>query len=105
MTILPTDDRILVLPDGVREDVTSAGILVKVTPTVESKRQLGGTGVIVAVGPGKRGKNGQRVPLVVREGERILFGEFQHREHHEDGKRYLIMQEADICAVLDETAV
>lgn len=99
--IIPTDDRIVVLPDEWREDVTVSGIVVKVSTHITSQEQLGNTGVIVSVGPGKRDKSGKRRPLDVREGDRVLFGEFKHREHHEDGKRYLIMQEADICAVLD----
>lgn len=99
--IQPTDDRILVLPDEVREDVTASGILVKVKSTVESQRQLGNTGTVVAVGPGKRDRSGRRVPLVVEAGQRIAFGEFQHKETHHDGKRYLIMQEADVCGVFE----
>lgn len=99
--IQPTEDRIVVLPDEVREDVTSAGIIVKVAATNESKKQLGNTGVVVAVGPGKRGRDGRRAPLSVEPGMRIVWGEFQHREHREDGKRYLIMQEADVCGVFE----
>lgn len=99
--IQPTDDRIVVLPDEMRDDVTAAGIVVAVHENILSQRQLGGIGTIVAVGPGKRGRDGRRVPLVVEPGQRIVFGEFQHREHHEDGKRYLIMQEGDVCGVIE----
>jgi len=99
--IHPTDDRILVRPDPLREDITSAGLLVKVGENIESQRQLGGTGVIVAVGPGKRNRQGHRVPLVVEPGQRIVFGEFQHKEHFEDSERFLIMQEADVCGVFE----
>lgn len=99
--IAPTEDRIVVLPDEVREDVTSAGIIVKVAKTNESQKQLGNTGVIVAVGPGKRGRDGRRIPLCVETGQRIAFGEFQHKECHWEGKRYLIMQEADVCGVFE----
>jgi len=99
--IQPTNDRILVLPDPVREDITTVGLLVKVGENIESQRQLGGTGLIVAVGPGKRARNGRRSPLVVEPGQRIVFGEFLHKEYHEDGKRFLIMQEADVCGVFE----
>ncbi|NIE67464.1 hypothetical protein [Burkholderia sp. Ax-1719] len=99
--IQPTEDRIVVLPDELRDDVTSAGLVVKVKTDIESAHHLGNTGTIVAVGPGKRSRSGARIPLVVEAGQRIVFGEFQHREHHEDGKRYLIMQEADVCGVLE----
>lgn len=99
--IQPIDDRILVLPDEVRDDVTAAGILVKVKSTVESQKQLGNTGVIVAIGPGKKGRDGNRIPLCVEAGQRIAFGEFQHKECHWEGKRYLIIQEADVCGVFE----
>lgn len=99
--IQPTEDRIVVEPDEMRDDITDAGIVVKVSQTIESKRHLGKTGVVVAVGPGKRNRAGERMPLSLRPGDRIVFGEFEHREHREDGKRYLIMQEADVCGVLE----
>lgn len=99
--ISPTEDRIVVLPDALREDVTAAGIFVKVAPTNESQRQLGGTGTVVAVGPGKRGRDGRRIPLAVEPGQRIAFGEFQHKEHFEGATRFLIMQEADVCGVFE----
>lgn len=99
--LAPTDDRIVVLPDEMREDVTAAGLIVDVRTNHESKRQLGRTGVVVAVGPGKRNRNGRRIPLDIREGDRIAFGEFTYREHQEDGKRYLLMQEADVCGVFE----
>jgi len=99
--IQPTEDRIIVEPDDLRDDVTDAGIVVKVGQTVESKRHLGKTGTVVAVGPGKRNSAGHRIPLALNVGDRIVFGEFEHREHREDGKRFLIMQEADVCGVLE----
>lgn len=99
--IEPTDDRIVVRPDPIRDDVTTAGLFVKISQTVESKRHLGKTGLVVAVGPGKRNRAGHRMPLTLQPGDRIVFGEFEHREHREDGERYLIMQEADVCGVLE----
>ncbi|QBQ99242.1 hypothetical protein [Paraburkholderia pallida] len=99
--IQPTDDRILVRPDALREDITTAGLLVKVSENIESQRQLGGTGIIIAVGPGKRGRDGRRRELVVSPGQRIVFGEFQHKEYFEGSERFLIMQEADVCGVFE----
>jgi chaperonin GroES len=103
LSIEPTEDRIVVAPDEIRDDVTAAGLLVKVTQTVESDRHLGGTGTVIAVGPGKRGRDGKRIPLVVEPGQRIVFGEFQHKEHFEGPKRFLIMQEADVCGIIEQS--
>lgn len=101
LSIEPTDDRIVVLPDEVREDVTGAGLLVKVGIDHESARQLGKTGTVIAVGPGKRDRSGRRMPLTLQAGERVVFGEFTYREHHEGGQRYLLLQEGDVCGVFE----
>lgn len=104
--LAPLDDRIIVKPDAYREDVTSAGLLVKTASTIESQKQLGRTGTVVAVGPGKRHpKTRQRIPLTLQVGERVIYGEFgadTHREWQEDdGQKYVILQEADVCGVID----
>lgn len=104
--IQPTDDRILVLPDEWREDVSATGIIVKARQGMcASQEQLGHTGTVVAVGPGKYRKHGKRIPLDVTAGDRIAFGELKYPEHMEDGKRYLVLQEADVAWVFDSSEV
>jgi chaperonin GroES len=101
--IQPTEDRIAVLPDAYRDDITAAGLIVKARESLlaSSQEHLGRTGAVMAVGPGKLNKAGKRIPLDVKVGDRIAFGEFDYREHYEDGQRYLIMQEADVCWVFE----
>ena len=101
----PNDDRILVLPDALRDDVTASGLIVSARQGLtESQAQLGRTGTVVAVGPGKFNKRGVRVPLDLMEGDRIAFGEFKYAEFVQDGVRYLVMQEADVVGVLEAEA-
>lgn len=60
-------------------------------------------GTIIAVGPGKENKRGQIMPLDAKPGETIRFGEFKNMfpEYHENGEKYLILQEADIAGVVE----
>lgn len=65
-------------------------------------------GEIVAIGPGKRDKKGRVVPLVVKPGDRIRFGDTAQNHlafpewKDESGQRFLILQEADICWVEEQ---
>ena len=49
-------------------------------------------------------KDGKRVPLDVKAGDRILFGKYSGQEIRLDGKDYFIMKEDDVLAVLDSPA-
>ena len=98
----PRGDRILVKPDPVLEHATATGIVVvpRNGEIVESAKQFGRTGTVVAVGPGKKDKKGNIHPLTVKEGDRIYFGEFIYQQFHD----CYLMQEADVCGVIDARA-
>lgn len=86
-------DRIQVLPSPMRENITSAGILVKSSHgIVESQKQFGREGEVVAVGVDVH---------ELQVGDRVIWGEFDFPKYEEGGKTYLVLQEADICAVLE----
>jgi chaperonin GroES len=99
----PLRDRIVVLPDPQRDDITTAGIVVKAREGFhttgnggmnESIYQLGRKGTVVNIGPGVDGDQ-------LKPGDRILFGEFEYPEYHDGTTKYLVMQDADVCAVLE----
>ena len=58
-------------------------------------------GQVIAVGTGKVTDEGKRLPLAVKEGDRILFGKYSGSEVKIDGAEYLIMKEEDILGVLE----
>ena len=58
-------------------------------------------GKIVAAGPGKLDDNGNRIPLEVKKGDRILFSKYAGTEIKIDGVEHIFMKEDDILAVLD----
>ena len=57
--------------------------------------------VVKAVGSGKLLESGERVPLDVKAGDRILFGKYSGSEIKIDGEEYLILREDEILGVLE----
>jgi chaperonin GroES len=53
----------------------------------------------MAVGPGKLDEKGERIPMEVRKGDRVLFTQYGGNEIEIDGVEHLIMQEDDILAI------
>ena len=95
MKIKPLNDRVLVL--RVEEEQKSAGGII-IPDTAKEKPQ---EGKIVAAGPGKLDDKGNRIPLEVKEGDRILFSKYAGTEIKIDGVEHIFMKEDDILAVLD----
>jgi chaperonin GroES len=94
MKIRPLNDRVLVTRVA-EEQKTAGGIIIP--DTAKEKPQ---EGKVVAVGPGKTNERGERVPLVVKAGDRVLFGKYAGTEIKIDGEEQIFMREDDILAVL-----
>ena len=89
-------DRIQVLPDPVRDDVSSMGIVIAASKgIVDSRAQFGRKGTVIAVGEDIDADQ-------LKAGDRILWGEFVFPEYREDGVTYAILQDKDITAVLED---
>jgi chaperonin GroES len=92
----PLADRVIVEPIE-QEEMTAGGIYVP--ETAKEKPQ---EGTVLAVGPGRLLDNGKRAPMEVREGDRVLFAKYAGTEFKLNGdKRYLILGEKDILAVVE----
>ncbi|MGQ9623439.1 MAG: co-chaperone GroES [Candidatus Caldatribacteriaceae bacterium] len=96
MKIKPLGDRVLVKRFE-EEEVRKGGIILP--DTAKEKPQQGR---VIAVGTGKVSENGNRRPLEVKEGDRILFGKYAGTEVKIDEEEYLIMREDDILGVIEE---
>ena len=59
---------------------------------------------ILSVGPGARNDSGERIPLGVKAGDRVLFGKWSGTEVKIDGEELLIMKESDILGVIEDAA-
>ncbi len=91
--IKPLGDRVVI--EAIAEEKTTASGIV-LPDTAKEKPQ---EGKIVAVGSGTL-KDGERIPLEVKEGDRVLFSKYAGTEVKFEGKELLIMRENDILAVL-----
>ena len=90
----PLHDRVLVRRVK-EEDKSKGGIIIP--DTAKEKPQ---EGEIIAVGPGARGDDGERLKLSVAVGDRILFGKWSGSDVTLDGEDLIIMNEADILGVI-----
>jgi len=61
-------------------------------------------GEVLAVGAGKLLETGQRIPMDLKAGDRILFGKYAGTEIKLDGDEYLILREDDVLGVVETTA-
>ena len=91
----PLHDRIMV--ERLEEqEVKRGGIIIP--DTAKEKPQ---EGKVIAVGTGKVGDDGKKIPLDVKTGNKILFGKYSGSEVKIDDKEYLIMREEDVLAILE----
>ena len=95
MKIRPLHDRILV--KRLEEESKTAGGLFIPDAAKEKPIQA----KVIAVGSGKRDKDGKVHALEVKAGDRILFSKYSGTEVKIDGEEHLIMREDDILAILD----
>jgi chaperonin GroES len=95
--ITPLHDRVLVR--RLEEKATAKGGII-IPDTAKEKPQ---EGEVIAVGAGKIEK-GNRVPLDVKPGDRILFGKYTGNDITLEGEEYLILREEDILAKLSGIA-
>ena len=95
MKVKPLHDRILVKRIEEGEQVVG-GIIIP--DTAKEKPQQG---KVVAVGAGKIDEKGKRVPLDVKDGDKILFGKYSGQEIKLDGEEFLIMREDEVLGVIE----
>jgi chaperonin GroES len=94
MNLKPLSDRVVVRRVD-SESVTKGGIFIPDAATEKADQ-----GRVLAVGPGKRDKEGQVVALDVAVNDRVLFGKFAGQTVKVDGEELLILKEEDILAVI-----
>jgi len=95
MKIKPLNDRVLVIRTE-DENKTKGGIIIP--DTAKEKPQKG---EVVAVGPGKMGENGNRIPLDVKVGDQVIFSKYAGNEIKIDDIDHVFMKETDILAVVE----
>jgi chaperonin GroES len=94
MKLRPLQDRILV--QRVEEETTTKGGII----IPDTAKEKPAEGKVVAVGNGKLGDDGKRIPLELKVGDRVLFGKYSGTEVKIEGEEYLIMREDDVLGVV-----
>jgi chaperonin GroES len=96
MKVKPLQDR-LVVKRIEEEEKTKGGIIIP-----DAAKEKPQEGRVIAVGEGKVLENGQRSPVSVKVGDKILFGKYSGTEIKIDGDEHLIMREDDVLAVIED---
>ena len=89
MKIQPLADRVLISPKAA-EEKTAGGIII---PDTAKEKPLAGT--VVAVGEGKSDEK-----MILKKGDKVLYGKYAGTELEYDGEKYLIMRQSDVVAIL-----
>ena len=94
MKFRPLHDRVVVKRIEA-EDKTTGGIIIP-----DTAKEKPSQGEIVAVGPGGRDEAGRVIPIDLKVGDRVLFGQWSGTEVKIDNAELLIMKESDIMGVI-----
>ena len=95
MKLRPLHDRVIVKRME-EERVSAGGIVIPDSATEKPIR-----GEILAAGNGKILENGEKRPLDIKVGDKVLFGKYSGTEVKVDGEELLVMREEDIMAVIE----
>ena len=94
VAIKPLEDRI-VIKQVEAEQTTASGLVIP--DTAKEKPQ---EGIVVAVGPGRIDDNGNRVPLDIAEGDKVIYSKYGGTEVKYAGEEYLVLSARDVLAIV-----
>ena len=95
VNLKPLGDRVVIKPSP-KEEVTKSGLVIP--DTAKEKPQ---EGMILAIGPGRLDEDGDRIAMDVKVGDKVLYAKYAGTEVKLEEKKYLILKETDILAILD----
>jgi chaperonin GroES len=95
MKLKPLGDRLVVKPKET-EETTASGIILP--ETAKEKPQQG---EVLAVGPGRRDEDGDRIEMDVAIGDIVLYAKYAGTEIKVDGDKLLILKESDVLAIVE----
>ncbi len=95
MKVKPLHDR-LIVQRLEEEEKTKGGIII---PDTAKEKPI--EGKVIAVGTRRIKKDGAKIPLEVKKGDRVLYAKYAGTEVKIDGEEYLIMKADDILAIIE----
>jgi chaperonin GroES len=96
LKIKPLDDWIVV-EGHEAEEMTAGGIVLP-----EQAKEKPTRGTVLAVGPGKLLKSGNRGPLSVKVGDEVFYGKYSGTEVEVDHREYTMLRESDLLAAIQK---
>ncbi len=96
MNLKPLSDNVVVKSLS-KEETIKSGIIIPETIDEEKPEQ----GEVLAVGPGRILDNGQRGPMDVKVGDKVLFKSFKADEFKIDDEEVLIIRQSDISSIIN----
>lgn len=95
MKLRPLGDRVVVEAEDELEQRTASGLVIP--DTAKEKPMIG---EVIAVGPGAVNDDGKRLPMDVKEGDKVLYSKYAGTEVKLEGKEYLVLSARDVLAVV-----
>jgi len=92
----PLNDNVIIEPIEV-EKKTASGILL----SGDAAQPKHAEGVVIAVGPGKLSKSGDRREMSVAVGDRVIYGGYSQSKIDHEGKELVVLPETDILALVE----
>lgn len=92
----PLSDRVVVKVDNTDEEQTKSGLIMP-----ESVKEKKLTGVVLSVGPGRRAKTGELIPVSIKVGDKVYFDKFAGVETKLNDQDVLILHEDEIYGVVE----
>ena len=94
VNIKPLEDRVVVQANEA-ETTTASGLVIPYTAKEKPQE-----GTVIAVGPGRVDDNGNRVPIDVAVGDKVVYSKYGGTEVKYAGEEYLILSARDVLAVV-----
>ena len=91
--IKPLGDRLIVKP--IERETMKGGIII---PDTAKEKPM--EGEVLAAGPGKLDDKGNRIPMDVKKGDKVLYGKYSGTEIKLDDETYLIIHQDEILGIL-----
>ena len=92
--LTPLEDKIIV-KQAEAQTQTASGLYIP-----DNSKEKPQQGEVLAVGPGRRDDKGERIPMDVKVGDKVLYSKYGGTEVHYEGEDYLIVGARDILAIL-----
>ena len=92
--LTPLEDKIIV-KQAEAQTQTASGLYIP-----DNAKEKPQQGEVLAVGPGRRDDKGERIPIHVKVGDKVLYSKYGGTEVHYEGEDYLIVGARDILAIL-----